>query len=310
MECKYNLDKNTFEFVIDDSNIKYSAVNFFDESNIDFNRLMNETELNNFAKSAKLLKLSYIITCTKTNMNDYIRLVKDIFSKNGLELNKLLINRQTAFGCSFIKNKSFCVNGKGFVFPCNIFGISIGNVRIESLSEVLDNSEILQYYLEDEKCNKCSAKNLRKTQNYLYEKHKMTLPCQGSQLIPHSKGMNIVGDLISLGDRYAVVKTKMTSDSIFADEKTQQIDKLMLIELAAQSAAVMNGIQEGIGKKDKVFLAGIRKFEFYSDIFVGDNIKTEIYKYSRFENFGILKCNHIRNDKIISKGEIKIWQEL
>ncbi len=102
----------------------------------------------------------------------------------------------------------------------------------------------------------------------------------------------------------------MKEDGLFVDIESKKIDKLMLIELAAQGAAVMNGVQEGIGEKDKVFLAGIREFKFYDDIFAKDIIKTEIYKYSRFGNFGILKCRHTRKEKIIAEGEIKIWQEL
>jgi predicted hotdog family 3-hydroxylacyl-ACP dehydratase len=82
----------------------------------------------------------------------------------------------------------------------------------------------------------------------------------------------------------------------------------------AQSIAAMDGFKR-LGRSGssragvKGFLVGARKLEILGEARVGDVLSIRVRKRTRFGGFGVLEGLVSRDGVVLSRGELKIWQE-
>ena len=90
------------------------------------------------------------------------------------------------------------------------------------------------------------------------------------------------------------------------------VDGTMYFELMAQSIAALNGFKQLGGSQEPSggYLVGAQNLEILGSARVGDELTISVYKDLRFAGFGVVKGVVSRNDTVLARGEIKIWQDV
>jgi len=234
-----------------------------------------------------------------------------------------------------LKHKDSCfVTVDGLVYPCVGMPLSIGDIRKTTLKKILRDSEVIANLKNHEamikgpcrQCDKfsncygCRARAFALTGDYLAsdpqcpencEKlDKITyLPMSVEQLLPQKQGMCVVSKLLKVGERYARVESVFSSKSPFI-KKDKSLEEFAYMEVMAQSAGVMDGFEKfDTDQADpEGYLIGGQKINIYAKTYVGDRLIIDIYKTTKFGNFGILTAKIFFKDVLIAEGEIKIYQ--
>ncbi len=221
----------------------------------------------------------------------------------------------------------------GIVYPCAGMLLEIGNIRKASLKNILTDSEVIHNIRNHTQmikgpcrgckkftnCCGCRGRAYRLTGDYLASDpicpknqnkgDKIThLPMATNRLIPQEQGMRVVTTLLKVGERYGQVGSVFSTDSPFI-KKDGSIEEMAYMEIMAQSAAAMHGFEKfDTGDRNHGgFLIGGQKINMYSNAFAGEKLITDIYKTTKFGNFGILTATIKRGDDLIAEGEIKIY---
>ncbi len=249
-------------------------------------------------------------------------------------MNSGLVNdNHAAIKC--LKHKDSCfITLEGSVFPCVGMPLSIGNIRNTSLNKILRDSEIIANLKNHEsmikgpcqKCDKfsncygCRARAFALTGDYLAsdpqcpENHDKLdqityLPMSVEKLLPQKQGMCVVTKLLKVGERYARVESVFSGKSPFIKEN-RSLEEFAYMEVMAQSAGVMDGFEKfDTGQADpEGYLIGGQKINIYAKTYAGDRLIIDIYKTTKFGNFGILTAQIHCKDVLIADGEIKVYQ--
>ncbi|MCK5101006.1 MAG: SPASM domain-containing protein, partial [Desulfobacteraceae bacterium] len=234
-----------------------------------------------------------------------------------------------------LKHKNSCfISSDGSVYPCVGMPLSIGHIRQNKLKKILFDSEVIANLQNHEfmikgpcrQCDKfsncygCRARAFALTGDYLAsdplcpENHdkleKITyLPMSVEKLVPQKQGMRVVTNLLEVKERSAKVESIFPSQSPFI-KKDGSLEEFAYMEVMAQSAGVMNGFEKfDTGKPDPGgYLIGGQKINIYAKTFAGDKLIIDIYKTTKFGNFGILTAKIHCEDVLIAEGEVKIYQ--
>ena len=220
------------------------------------------------------------------------------------------------------------------VYPCAGMPLPIGNIRQKSLQRILEDSEVVQNIGNHTRmikgpcrecdqfsnCYGCRGRAFALTGDYLASdpicpknQDKLdnitTLPMSTQHLIPQKQGMRVVSRLLKIGERYGKVESVFSMNSPFIN-KDGSIEEMAYMEIMAQSAAAMNGFEKfDTGAPDPGgFLIGGQKIKIHTKAYVGEQLITDIYKTTKFGNFGILTATIKRQDDLIAEGEIKIYK--
>lgn len=239
----------------------------------------------------------------------------------------------TAINCKKPHDTCF-VARDGIVYPCEGLLLAIGNIRKTSLKNILTDSEVIQNIRNHTQmikgpcrgcekftdCCGCRGRAYNLTGDYLASDpicpenqnkgDKIThLPMSTNHLIPQELGMRVVTTLVKVGERYGQVESVFSTDSPFI-KKDKSIEEMAYMEIMAQSAAAMHGFEKfDTGAKNHGgFLIGGQKINIYIKAFAGEKLITDIYKTTKFGNFGILTATIKRGDEMIAEGEIKIYE--
>jgi len=228
---------------------------------------------------------------------------------------------------------SCLVNAHGYVMPCVGVPIPVGNIRERKLSDILNDSEVirdLRNYRSTikepchscekvESCYGCRGTAYQLTGDYLAsdplcwrnmgrQEEIVSLPITVDAIIPQQLPMRLIDSLDRIGERRADATVKITKDMPFVGNGGK-LDGAAFLEMMAQTAAAMQGIKKvGLQASSKEgFLLGCKKLKVYGKAFAGETLKISVYKVVKYAEFGILEGTITRRDKILARGEFKIW---
>lgn len=145
------------------------------------------------------------------------------------------------------------------------------------------------------------------------KKLRCPLPFPAEVVVPHSAPMLLIDKLLERDrqQEYALLQANIPSSGPFIYQN--QIMEEYLIELCAQSMAVVNGYDAWIddAKSTKGFLVGIEDFNYNLPSSFEKEIPLyiEIRKQFQFSNITIMKCIVYYKKQKIVYGSLKVWSE-
>ena len=292
------------------------------------------------SQAHKLGAKKLILYTSKSNQHPFIKKISKFIDERNLQmdcsLNKsinTLPSDSVIIKC--LKHKYSCfITLDGSVFPCAGMPLLIGNIRNNTLKKILSDSEVVENLRNHEinikgpcrKCNKfsecygCRARAFSITGDYLgsdplcpenqSKLDKITyLPMSVENLIPQKQGMRIVSTLLKIGERTAKVESVFTDQNLFV-KPDGSVEEIAYMEMMAQAAAVMNGFEKfDTDRPDPGgFLIGGQKINIYCKAYIKEKLIIDIFKETKFGNFGILTATIKRDNDLIAEGEIKIYE--
>jgi predicted hotdog family 3-hydroxylacyl-ACP dehydratase len=137
----------------------------------------------------------------------------------------------------------------------------------------------------------------------------MFLPTDVSHIIPHKPPMLLIDRLLEVNERASVSEMTVRADMIFVDTDGR-LDEVSYPEIISQAVAAHEGFKRFGSRNPLVegFLLGIRNLEILGESFAGDTLNISLYKKTKFGDFGILTGEVFNGEKLIARGEIKVWQ--
>ena len=229
---------------------------------------------------------------------------------------------------------SCAVNSEGYVQSCVGITIPLGNVRQQSLKEILRDSEVVQdlkNYKNTIKgpcgecesldaCYGCRGTAYQMTGDYLasdplcwknLERRDeiMFLPVDVTRVIPHKSPMLLIDRLLEVKERASVSEMTVRADMLFVDENGK-LDGASYPEIISQAIAAQEGFRR-FGSRNaplEGFLLGVKKLEILGDSCIGDTLRISLHKTAKFGDFGIISGEVYKGEELIARGEIKVWQ--
>ncbi|HWE04094.1 MAG TPA: hypothetical protein VG326_16935 [Tepidisphaeraceae bacterium] len=221
----------------------------------------------------------------------------------------------------------------GAILPCVGVTIPLGDIRVESLGEILlasDVMENLRAYRQTVKepcgaccrntdCYGCRGAAYQLTGDYLAGdqlcwKAASTdipkLPADAGDLIPHGPSMLLVDRLVQIGERRARGEFTIPLDSRWTDA-AGKFDETGFIEMIAQSFAASHGFQLSPGQRasHRGLLLGVKDLIITGEARAGDHLFIDTRKTARFGGVGIIEGVVSHDDgAVIATGEIKVWR--
>ena len=223
------------------------------------------------------------------------------------------------------------VSSNGNVMPCVGIPIVVGNTRETVLKSIIEDSEVIQDLRNFKntikgpcstcekagECYGCRGAAYNLTGDYLAsdpmcwrnigrEKEITSLPAPVNNLIPQKNQMRVIDTLESIGERSATTRVRIRKTMPFVDEQGT-LDECVYMEMMAQSIAAMSGFKN-TGKTKKGFLLGAKKLDIIGTARVNDVLEVNVFKAAKFGDFGIIEGKITRNNAVIARGEIKVWE--
>ena len=225
------------------------------------------------------------------------------------------------------------VTACGTIFACVGVTIPLGNIRTESLSDILKLSEVVEDIRAfgekvKEPCRTCSQTTdcygcrgaaYQMTGDYLagdqfcWKAENVaieSLPVGVADIVPHGPSIRMVDQLVQLGERRATTCHTVPNDSQWADARGR-LDELAYIEMIAQSFACSHGFHLTPRQREthRGLLLGVSNLVISGESRVGDKLLIEIRKITRFGDFGIVEGEVRHEDgRFIASGQVKIWR--
>lgn len=130
-------------------------------------------------------------------------------------------------------------------------------------------------------------------------------------LLPHRGGMMFVSEVLEVDCRHALTLCRVDPHWPMAGEKG--VPSLMLVELAAQTAGVCNGLDriltKGRDSDSSGWLVGIKKAEFFIDYLpIGGEIISRAENINNFENLREVACEQHLRDTLIGRVVLQLFQ--
>ncbi len=229
---------------------------------------------------------------------------------------------------------SCIVNSYGEVQPCVGVTIPVGNVRETRLSEIIQDSEIIQelrHYKEHlkgpcreckklEGCYGCRGIAYQMTGDYLASDPScwknadklddiIQLPCNADGLVPHKPPMRIVDKLAAVKEKTAVTEITISKDAVFVGDDSR-LDEVAYLEIIAQSMAALKGFKNlKDGRPLEGSLLGAKKIKIYGRARAGDTLLTSLYKICDYGELGVIKGEVYKGEEMLAEGEITVWNK-
>lgn len=129
------------------------------------------------------------------------------------------------------------------------------------------------------------------------------------ELVPHSGSMSLLDEVVAYGDDWLHASVKITSDSMFLEEKG--VPTLVGIEYLAQTVAAYAGVQERKkgGKPKLGFLLGVRRYSCATDYFpIGDTLILKVQLEMQAENgLSAFQCVLV-SDEVEVSARLNVFQ--
>lgn len=137
----------------------------------------------------------------------------------------------------------------------------------------------------------------------------MELPLDAEVLIPHRKPMRVIDRLNESDGKSGIAEARLGMDSPFVIDNSGKIERLVLIELIAQSYAAAKGYEDlSCGNKlSQGYLVGISKVVFYGDAYAGESLFVKVWTKDSFDDFFITAGEVFQQGKRILEASLTIW---
>jgi len=236
-------------------------------------------------------------------------------------------------GNSCLRHLYSCyVDAYGEVMPCVGIDLVVGNLRKKRLSEIIRDSEVMQDLRgfrkhikgpcascdEAELCYGCRGAAYQLTGDYLAsdplcwhnadrkgEIERLPMPVEG--LLPHGPEIRVVDMIRRVGEREAETETFVTETFPFLDE-AGCVEPEAFMEIVAQASAAHNGFRtRHLDERFEGFLLGVRNLKIFGEARLGDRLFTTVFKEASLGDFGVIRGEVRKDDRLLASAEIKIY---
>ncbi len=130
-------------------------------------------------------------------------------------------------------------------------------------------------------------------------------------LLPHRGHMMLLEKVLEVDSKHALTCSRVGKSWPMAEQ--QGVHPLILIELAAQTAGVCNGLDriqtKGLDSDQMGWLVGIKKTEFFINFLpFGSEIITSAENSYNFENLREVSCEQHLDNKLICISTLQLFQ--
>lgn len=131
------------------------------------------------------------------------------------------------------------------------------------------------------------------------------------ELLPHRGNMLLIDDVLEVESEYAV--TVSTLDDSFPLQQGNGVDALIMVEIAAQTAGICNGLsrikEEGRESGNKGWLVGVKRADFHVDsIGLGSKVVTRSENSHVFDILREVSCVVHLDDELIGEVVLQLIQ--
>jgi 3-hydroxyacyl-[acyl-carrier-protein] dehydratase len=139
-------------------------------------------------------------------------------------------------------------------------------------------------------------------------KKDLALPVTVDILLPHRLPMCLVDRLVEFNDNSGVVEACIGPDS-FLVGKDGALDRVVFIELIAQSYAAVKGYSDLLGGKEikKGFLVAAKQIELNGKAAPGDLLRIRVTTTGVVGDFNIADGVITKGDMVLASGNITVW---
>jgi len=236
-------------------------------------------------------------------------------------------------GHACLRHQYSCLVGaSGIVFPCVGVTIPIGDVRHESLRDILARSEILDDLRrhrqtikepcanceQAESCYGCRGAAFQLTGDHLApdplcwrnaDAAIEALPMPVDRLIPHGPGIRLVRRLMRIAEFGVELEVVVPPAGPFLDEDGR-LDACAYPEMLAQGIAASHGfrLSPEARRRHRGYLLGIRNLAISGEAHADEILTLTLRKEVQIDSFGVVSGIVSRQGQELARGEIKVWQ--
>jgi len=130
-------------------------------------------------------------------------------------------------------------------------------------------------------------------------------------ILPHRGDIMLIENVLEADETHAVTESVMSASFPLADERGVQ--PLIMVELAAQTAGVCNGLDrirvQGIDSNKMGWLVGVKRAQFYIDcIPLGSTVVTHSKNSHNYENLREISCVLYMGDTLVGELTLQLFQ--
>ncbi|MBU0664434.1 MAG: hypothetical protein KJ990_07825 [Proteobacteria bacterium] len=130
-------------------------------------------------------------------------------------------------------------------------------------------------------------------------------------LIPHRGRMVLIDDILEVDSSHALTASVMSASYPLAD--ANGVHPLIMVELAAQTAGVCNGLDriktKGIDSLKMGWLVGVKRAQFYIEyIPLGSTVFTRSENSHNYENLREVSCVVHLDKRLIGEVTLQLFQ--
>ena len=137
----------------------------------------------------------------------------------------------------------------------------------------------------------------------------MKLPVNAKLLLPHRAPMLIIDQLLDTDGTTGCAEAVFPQHCPFVVDENGKIDRLMLVELVAQSYAASKGYDDmALGKGVALgYLVGMSDVTFYGDAYAGQTLLINVRNTEQFDNFFYAVGTVYRGHELLLEMTLKIY---
>lgn len=130
-------------------------------------------------------------------------------------------------------------------------------------------------------------------------------------LLPHRERMMLVDDILEVDFNHALTSSVISASYPLLD--INGVQSLIMVELAAQTAGVCNGLDriktQGIDSNQMGWLVGVKRAHFYIEyIPLGSRVVTRSENSHNYENLREVSCVVHLNERLIGEVTLQLFQ--
>ncbi len=130
-------------------------------------------------------------------------------------------------------------------------------------------------------------------------------------ILPHREPMMLIDDILEVGSNHALTSSVISTSYPLLD--VNGVQPLIMVELAAQTAGVCNGLDriktQGIDSNQMGWLVGIKRAHFYIEhIPLGSRVVTRSENSHNYENLREVSCVLHLDERLIGEVTLQLFQ--
>lgn len=137
----------------------------------------------------------------------------------------------------------------------------------------------------------------------------MIFPLSAQSLIPHREGMCCIDSLLSIEGPRVQASVKLHPDHLLLDENGT-LDRCGYIELAAQAACALKGVDAAKGRESATaLLASVNNFQLFDDAGTGETLLISVAITTELADLSMLEFNVACGQRLLARGELKVFYQ-